>query len=294
VVTGGDYLAFLGQSSPQAFIYVPGTATWAQTVPMNVPRELPGIVKMNSGEVLVAGGVTSAAAACIGKGTPPGSTPAAFTSNFSAETYDPAIPAWTLTTGSSATPGAAGGMSVARVASAELFTVGPDAGLAILAGGVNARTTDGAGTDTFPTCEPVTNIAQNTLSATDLFNETTDTFAATGALHQDRAGYASAILKSGPNSGDLTVFGGDCGNGTLASAVIGTTQASTLCTGGLAAQTDYYELFSQAGGSWTLGTGFGVVGQCTGAGTPNACCTGLGTGPTCYQGAAAPASALLP
>src|SRR5215472_8462901 len=297
LVTGGDYLAFLGQSSPQAFIYTPGTATWAQTVAMNVPRELPGITKFTDGNVLVAGGVTSAAAACVGTGTPPGSTPAAFTSNFSAEIFNPAIPSWTLTTGSSATPGAPGGMTVARIASLELFTVGPDAGLAIAAGGVNARTTDGAGTNTFPTCEPVTNIAQDTLTATDLFSESGGgTFTATGALNQDRAGYASAILKSGPNSGDLAVIGGDCGNGTLASWVIGTAAAGVNCTltiGGNG-QTDFYELFSQAGGTWTLGTGFGVVGQCTAAGVPNACCTGVGTGPTCYQGAAAPNSALLP
>jgi len=298
LVTGGDYLAFLGQSSPQAFIYTPGTATWAQTVAMNVPRELPGITKFTDGNVLVAGGVTSAAAACVGTGTPPGSTPAAFTSNFSAEIFNPAIPSWTLTTGSSATPGAPGGMTVARIASLELFTVGPDAGLAIAAGGVNARTTDGAGTDTFPTCEPVTNIAQDTLTATDLFSESGGgTFTATGTLHQDRAGYASAILKSGPNSGDLAVFGGDCGTvpGGLTSEVIGTTGAGATCDSGSgSATTDFYELFSQAGGTWTLGTGFGVVGQCTAAGVPNACCTGVKMGPTCYQGSAAPNSALLP
>jgi hypothetical protein len=254
LVTGGDYLAFLGQSSPQAFIYVPGTATWAQTAPMNVARELPGIVKMPSGEVLIAGGVTSAAAACIGSGTPPGSTPAAFTSNFSAETYDPVAHTWTLTPGSSATPGAAGGMSVARVATVERFLVGPDAGLAIAAAGVNARTTDGAGTDPFPTCEPVTNIAQTTQSATDLFDETTDLFTATGALNQDRAAYASAILNSGAHSGNLAVYGGDCGNGTLASWVIGTAAAGTNCAGGVGTGlTDYYEFFNPATGLWTVG-----------------------------------------
>ena len=134
---------------------------------------------------------------------------------------------WTLTTGSSATPGAVGGMNVARIASTELFTVGADAGLAIAAGGVNARTTDGAGTDTFGTCEPVTNIAQTTQSATDLFTPSTTLFTATGVLNQDRAGYGSAILNSGTFANDLAVFGGDCGNGSLASWVIGTAAAGT-------------------------------------------------------------------
>jgi len=228
LVTGGDYLVFLGQSSQQAFIFNPTGPAWSQTVPMKVPRELPGIVKFADGNILVTGGVTSAAGACVTTPT----TPVAFTTNFSAEIYNPAIPSWTLTTGSSATPGAAGGMSIARVASAELFTAGPDAGLAILAGGVDAETTDGAGTNTFPMCEPVTNIAQTTHAETDLFSESGGgTFTATGALNQDRAGYGSGILNSGAHSGDLAVFGGDCGTvpPSLASAVIGTAQATTTC-----------------------------------------------------------------
>ena len=42
LVAGGDYIVFLGQSSPQAFLFNPSTATFSQTVPMNVARELPG------------------------------------------------------------------------------------------------------------------------------------------------------------------------------------------------------------------------------------------------------------
>jgi hypothetical protein len=272
LVTGGDYLTFLGQASPQAFIFNATGQTFTQTAQMNVARELPGIVKLPLGDVLVAGGVTSEAAACVGTGTPPGSTPVDFTSNFSGEVYDPVAKTWTLTSGSSATPGAAGGMSVARVASIELFTVGPDAGLAIAAGGVDAETTNGAGTNTFGTCEPVTNIAQTTQSATDLFTPSTTLFTATGVLNQDRAGYGSAILNSGTFANDLALFGGDCGNGTLASWVIGTAAAGTNCSGGLGGGlTDYYELFNQSTGTWAVGTG-------TFVGTP----------------AAAPDSALLP
>jgi len=42
---------------------------------MNVARELPGIVKLPNGDILIAGGLTGASAACAA--TP--STPVAFT-----------------------------------------------------------------------------------------------------------------------------------------------------------------------------------------------------------------------
>ena len=267
VVAGGDYLQFLGQSSQQSFVYVPsydslgptppaGTPFWFQTHPLTVPRELAAVTNLPSGNVLVAGGLTSAAGACVGTGTPPGSTPVAFTSNSSAEIFNPSTFAWTLTTGSSSTPGAPGGMSIPRLASAELFPSGPDAGKAILAGGVDAETTDGAGTNTFPTCEPVTNIAQTSETATDLFDESTGMFTATGALNQDRFGYAAAILNSGPNSGDVVVIGGACGTmpGSLASAPIGSLAAGGVCDGGSGTGfTDYYELFNPMTGAWTVG-----------------------------------------
>ena len=257
LIAGGDYLQFLGQSSQQAFIFNPAGATWTQTAPLNVPRELPGQAKLLSGKVLLAGGLTSAAAACVGTGTPPGSTPVAFTSNSSAEVYDPVAHTWTLTTGSSMTPGVAGGMSVPRIATLESFTSGTDSGMVIAAGGVDAETTDGAGTNTFPTCEPVTNITQTTQIATDLFNPTTTAFAPTGPLNQDRLGYASAILNSGTHSGDLVVFGGACGTvpPSLASVVIGTASAGSQCDGGKGtATTDYYEFFNPSTGTWTVGT----------------------------------------
>jgi len=248
LMTGGDYFQFLGQSSQQAFIFVPvydGGPSWVQTMPMKVPRELPGIVKLPSGEVLVSGGLTGNAAACLA--TP--ATPISLTSNFSAETYDPVAHTWTLTPGSSSTPGAVGGMSVARLASDELFTGGPLVGLAITAGGVDVETSA-----PFPACNAITGITQTTQTATDLFDEATDLFTATGALNQDREAYASAILNSGPHSGNLAVFGGACGNGTLSSWVIGT-PSSAACTSGVTAPTDYYELFNPATALWTVGTG---------------------------------------
>ena len=257
LVTGGDYIVFLGQSSPQSFVFVPSSATplsaaiaastFTQTFPMNVARELPGITILPSGKVLVEGGITGEAAACVSTPT----TPVDFITNSSAEIYNPTTFSWTLTTGSSATPGAPGGMSVQRIATAELFTSGPDAGRVIVAGGVNSGTTNGT-TPNFGTCEPTSNIHQTTQTATDLFDETTGLFTATGALHQSRGGYGYGVIGAGPNAGDLVVVGGECAVGSLASAAIGSTGAGTLCPPN--GKNDYYELYSPSTGTWTLGT----------------------------------------
>jgi len=247
LLAGGDYIVFLGQSSSQAFIFDPSTATFSQTVPMKVPRELPGMITLPSGNVLVAGGLTGAAAACV---STPG-TAIAFTTNSSAEVFDPTVPSWTLTSGSSATPGAAGGMHSPRIAAPSLFTTGTDSGLVIMAGGIDAETTDGS-TPNFPTCESVTNIHQTTQTSTDLFDPSTGVFTATGVLHQSRGGYGFGILNAGSKAGDLVVVGGECAAGSLASAAIGSSTAGTLC--GPTGQTDYYELFNPSTGTWTLGT----------------------------------------
>jgi hypothetical protein len=248
LMTGGDYLQFLGQSSQQAFIFNPSGAAWSQTAPMKVARELPGIVKLPLGEVLVTGGVTGNALACLATPT----MPVSLTSNSSAEVYDPVAHTWTLTSGSSSTPGAAGGMLVPRVASVELFTTGPDAGMAIAAGGVDVETAT-----PFPACNAITSITQTSTKATDLYDPATTVFTATGALNQDREAYASAILNSGTHSGDLAVFGGACTTqpGGLSSFVIGSGGAGSACDAGSGTGlTDYYEFFSPATGSWTLGT----------------------------------------
>ncbi len=287
LVTGGDYITFLGQSSPQAFVYAPyyilGGPFWAASSPMNVARELPGITILPSGKVLVACGLTAEGGACVGlpagctgAGTPsscctaPGvglsCGPVSLITNSSAEVFDPTTFAFTLTTGSSATPGAAGGMNQARVAAAELFTSGNDAGHAILAGGVDVTT------PSFPACSATTAIAQATQTATDLFDPATTLFTIDGALNTDRSGYGFAILGNitGVNSGDLVVVGG------LSSTPIGSGAATTFC-GAASYTTNYYELFNPGKGP---GKGFWTVG--------------VSLPPVGYTPANAPASALLP
>ena len=236
---------------------------------MNVPRELPGITSLPSGKVLVTGGLTGEAGACVafggatpnaactGAGTPNGCCTAAATgtcgitaiiTNSSAEVFDPTTFTWALTTGSTNVPGAAGGMNAARITTAETFSTGTDAGMAILAGGINAST------PSFPNCAQATAISQTTTNTTDLFDPTTTVFTATGTLNLDRGGYGFGILNSGPNITDLVVIGGECAEGGLPSAPIGTAQATTTCGGGtFDYQTDYRELFNQGAGTWTSG-----------------------------------------
>jgi hypothetical protein len=248
LVTGGDYVEFFGESSTQSFVYVPyydsvgptppaGTPYWAPSNPMNTARELPGITTLPSGDVLVAGGLTATSEACIA--TP--STPVEFTTSSSAEIFDPTTFTWTAVTAQ---------MSVPRIASAELFTSGPDSGDAILAGGLD----DEAG----PGCVGITSITQQTQSKTDLFTENVaspadSTFTSTGALNADRGLYGVAILNSGSNAGDLAVFGGQCSEASLSSSPIGTSTAQTECRKA-SYKTDYYELFNPSTGTWTVGT----------------------------------------
>ena len=215
---------------------------------MNVARELPGIVKLPSGDVLVAGGLTGAAAAC--EATP--ATPTAVTTNSSAEIFNPTIPSWTLTNGSSSTPGAAGGMTVKRIASGELFSSGTDSGLAIFAGGIDAETTDGTNPN-FPTCEAVTNLHQNTQSATDLFDPTTTVFTATGSLHQSRGGYGFAILNAGSNSVTWWRSAANVRSRTLASAAIGSPESNRFAARLRRPTTTSSSIRRQEAGRWERG-----------------------------------------
>jgi len=249
LVTGGDYVELFGESSTQSFVYVPyydslgptppaGTPYWAPANPMNTARELPGIATLPSGDVLVAGGLTATSEACTA--TP--STPVEFSTSKSAEIFDPATFTWTAVTAQ---------MSVPRIASVELFTSGPDAGDAILAGGLDDQAGPGS-------CVGITSITQQSESKTDLFTENVatpaaSTFTSTGALNIDRGLYGVAILNSGPDSGDLAVFGGQCSEGTVASSPIGTSAAQSQCRNA-SYKTDYYELFNPSSGTWTVGT----------------------------------------
>jgi len=274
LVTGGDYITFLGQSSQQSFVFLPsydGGPAWEPAGPLNTPRELPGLQSLSNGKVLVAGGLTGAAGGCVGlpatctgagvpnaccTGAGVGATcgPVAVITNSSAETFDPTTFGWTLTTGSVATPGAPGGMSVPRISTISTLTAGPNAGDPILAGGINARTAS------FPKCAMATGIAQSTTAATDLYNPTTTLFAATGPLNADRGGFGNAILApSAAFPNNMIAIGGECAEGGLASAPIGSAQATATC--GFASYTsDYYELFDPVAEAWTVGAGTNGVG----------------------------------
>jgi hypothetical protein len=325
LVTGGDYITFLGQSSQQSFVYMPSGPAWAPAGPLNVARELPGSVSVPTGlpaactgagapqacctgagagalcpssEILVAGGLSSAAASCVGlptnctgAGTPNACCtgagvgaacgPVTLITDSSAEYFNPNTFGFTLTSGSSATPGAAGGMHSGRIATVELINSGVDAGEAIDFAGANAHV------PTFGTCSALTGITQQSQKTTDLYNAATTVFTAAGSLTVDRAGYGAAVgsylaTHSGGTAADLVAIGGSCSEGSLSSAPIGTMTASINCHA-VKYQSDYYELF-HAGA--TPFTGTWVVG-CS---PSNAACLP----PTGYAPAAAPQSNLLP
>src|SRR5260370_39959817 len=104
--------------------------------------------------------------------------------------------------------GVRGEMSSKRVAPIEQFVTGPDAGKAIVAGGVDFEA--GSGTS----CVATTSISQKTQSTTDLFTENvatpaSSTFPASGALNAARGNYGGAILGLCADSGDLAEFGGN-------------------------------------------------------------------------------------
>jgi hypothetical protein len=307
LLAGGDYIQFLGLSSQQSFVFLPngGLGTWNPSGPLTVPRELPGSVLLPNGKVLVAGGLTAEAvnamrncttlpakctaagvpdACCTAAGVGASCGPVAITTNFSAETFDPTTFMFTLTSGSSATPGAAGGMSAPRIATAELLTTGPDAGLGVLVGGASAFSASATGgPHTFPACTPITNIEQQSQTLVDLFDPSTTVFTADSVLNADRGGYGVGVgtfsaIHSGSVAASLVVIGGSCSEGSLASFPLGTAAAgaTTGCNGGQYTS-DYYELFNQGTGP---GTGTWAVGK--------------SAFPAGYNPAAAPGSALLP
>jgi hypothetical protein len=65
-----------------------------------------------------------------------------------------------------------------------------------------------------------------------------------------------------PNN--MIAIGGECAEGGLASAPIGSVQAGTTC-GFTTYTSDYYELFDPVGEVWNVGAGPGGVGPVTGA-----------------------------
>jgi hypothetical protein len=258
LIAGGDLLEFLGESSNLSFIFNPAATppSFTQTGALTTPRELFSLVALDpkvvtgslSGDVVAFGGIEANSAVCTVVGDI-----VAITLN-TAEVYNPTSGTWTVPTSP---------MGVKRAGYSTLFDNTTDtlAGQVLLPGGVDVE----AGT--FPsTCVGTTLLKQTAQKETDLYDPMTDpsaggTFTATGSLNQAREGAAQGEL-GGTNSEtetDVIVIGGACTESTanLDSFVIGTTNAGAAghCASGSAATTDYSELYSQTGGTWTLGPG---------------------------------------
>jgi len=252
LLAGGDFIEFLGQSSPLSFIFDPATETFTQTTgSLNTPREDAALVALDpsvvkgplAGDLVSFGGLNANSGTCVISTTSSGV--AVVTSLNTAEVFNPSTQTWTTV---------ASTMGAKRLGYASLLATGTLAGEVILPGGVDVE----AGT--FPsTCVADTSIKQGATSETDLYNPdsgTNGTFTATGSLNQPREGQGQAIIGLGTDETDVLAIGGACTTPTpsLQSVTIGTAQAATTC-GTSNAQTDYSEIYSQASGTWTVGPG---------------------------------------
>ena len=248
LVAGGDIYQFLGESSNTAFLFNPATQTFTRTGSMTNPRELFGLVYLDpsvvtgalSGQVVALGGIQATSAACL---TTP-SSPVIATTLTSAEVYNPTSQTWSATANS---------MGAKRAATPVLIKAGPLAGEVIIPGGVDVE----AGTAP-STCAATTQLKQTATAETDLYAPDTGTggtFTATGSLNAAREGEGVGVLGTGTDETDVIAIGGACTNGSLQSVVIGSAQATTTC-GNARFTSDYSELYSQSGGTWTVGPTF--------------------------------------
>jgi hypothetical protein len=283
LVAGGDYVEVFGQSSQQAFLYVPaafaagygcapGASCFVATGAMSVPREIPAVSTLNSGSVLVAGGVTGAAAACVnlpaactGPGTPGTPTacctgagtgslcgPVALTTQNSGEVYNPVTRTWALVGSLMQVPRAA--MPGTHIPTG-LATGGALAGHegVMLAGGVDAETTDGQGNKNFPACDSILRIFQSTTNTMDVYDAVAGAIVPDSAkLTQDRGAQSQALLTTGnfATANQIISAGGECADGQLDSWPIGASRAESICNAG--ASTQYGELYDPVLDKWNL------------------------------------------
>ena len=241
LLAGGDFVAFLGQSSNYSFIFNPSTETFTKTTGnLATPRELASLVAVPSeGDLVSFGGVEANSSAC-----PANSGDIVATSLNTAEVYNPGSQTWSTT---------ANNMGVKRAVTATLITTGTLAGDVILPGGVDVE----AGT--LPsTCAGLTSLMQGAQSETDLYEPGTGTggtfVATTGVLNQPREGTSQGFLGAGADETFMMAGGGACTQKSpnLTSAPIGTAAAVTVC-GTSNAETDFSELFNQSTQTWTVG-----------------------------------------
>ena len=255
LLAGGDLITFLGESSTMTFLFTPSTQAFTlATGALNTPRELFELLPMDpkvvtgalSGDLVAFGGIEANSAVCTNGDI------VATTLN-TAEVYNPSTQTWSA---------AANTMGAKRAGLGTLFETGSLAGQVILPGGVDVEASTVTGSLTTANCVFTTSgLKQAAESETDLYAPDTGTggtFTATGSLEQAREGPVQAQLTTGDNEGDVIVIGGACTkvSPNLSSWVIGTSTAGEITTcGSSKATTDYSELYSQTGGTWSLGPG---------------------------------------
>lgn len=210
-----------------AAIFDPATGRWSATGNMNVARQAAAGLRLPDGRVLVAGGV--------------GGSPS-FGALASAEIYDPATGAWTLT----------GAMSVARLSGS--VDVSASDGLAPLPDG---RVLAAGGFDScFTGCPFVLH------RSAEVFNPATGTWAAVGSMVRARSNHRLSVL----SGGQVLVAGGLAAGVALSDAeVFDPTSGTFVAVGALGTARYDYTATRLGDGGVLFAQGHGLAGALSSA-----------------------------
>jgi hypothetical protein len=217
LVAGGDNSGFGGGWLASAELYNPATGTWTLTGSMNVPRESHQAVRLQNGQVLVAGGSNASGTlasaelynASTGTWTTTGSMSTA-RSGFSltllpngevlaaqgtsAELYNPATGTWTATGSPTST---VGGPNAALLQDGEVLAIGES----INTPSELYNPSTGSWSATGSTGTTIPNPITPRLLDGEVF--------VTGSFASGRASYSSAALYD-PSTGQFTLEAGPC------------------------------------------------------------------------------------
>jgi Galactose oxidase, central domain/Kelch motif len=202
ILIAGGFSSSMNDFTATTELFDPSTSTFApanQTALMNTGRNEATASLLtsgpNAGDVLIAGGASNSS----GEG---------ITVLASTELYNPTSNSFAPASQTATMNGARG------FATATTLTSGPNAGQILIAGGANAS---------------------SALSSTELYNPTTNTFAAanqTASMNDERYGATATVLTIGPNAGKVLIAAGADNSGPVASTELYNPTTNTFASTG--------------------------------------------------------------